>query len=109
MAGDTRSLKVWRGGAKPETAWRGGRNPKTEPGSIERETLGTIVALTEELGYVPSYREIGKRLGLESSKTVWSRIEWLEGFGLVTWPRTGSHRSSRAMVVTAKGKAFLEG
>lgn len=54
--------------------------------------LRAVQNLTDELGYPPTFREVGKRVGLSSPDTVYRRLLALRGRGLVVWedgkPRT---------------------
>jgi repressor LexA len=50
----------------------------------QRDVLLAIVDLTEEHGYPPTVREIGKAVGLCSTSTVWHHIETLRRLGYVT-------------------------
>lgn len=49
----------------------------------QRQILAVIRAFTAEMGYPPSVREIGERVGLSSSSTVQSHLKTLERRGLL--------------------------
>lgn len=49
----------------------------------QRKILDVIRAFTAEMGYPPSVREIGERVGLSSSSTVQSHLKTLERRGLL--------------------------
>jgi repressor LexA len=57
----------------------------TERGTTEKQQriLDVIRDFTAEMGYPPSVREIGERVGLSSSSTVQSHLKTLERHGLL--------------------------
>src|SRR5579871_206393 len=78
-------VALWRPRAK-----RGCRCPRREDTMIDRGTtekqqkiLDVIRDFTSEMGYPPSVREIGERVGLSSSSTVQSHLKTLERRGLI--------------------------
>lgn len=66
--------------------------------TIDADVLDAIRALTEELGFPPTVREIGEQLGTTSMSTVHMSLGRLRRDGRVSW-RSGQ---SRTLVVEAE-------
>ncbi|WP_433959298.1 transcriptional regulator [Cytobacillus horneckiae] len=58
----------------------------------QREALEAVINYVEKINYPPSYRELGKLIGLASSSTVSGILNRLKDKGFVSWeegqPRT---------------------
>lgn len=58
----------------------------------QREALEAVINYVEVKNYPPSYRELGKLIGLSSSSTVCGLLNKLKDKGFVSWiegqPRT---------------------
>jgi SOS-response transcriptional repressor LexA len=68
------------------------------------EALLAFGDLASELGYPPSVRDLGARLGLSSTSPVQRRIAALRSKGLITSP----HAAVRATVLTDRGRERYE-
>ena len=67
------------------------------------QTLTAIVLLTSKLGYPPTYKQIGKAIGVASNNTVAARIEKAVAGGYLT----SRARQARTLRITDKGIAFV--
>lgn len=68
-----------------------------------RQVLAAIDALTRQLGYSPTVREIGNAVGLASTSTVHGHIDRLQRLGLIA--HEGLPRTLR---LTEAGRRALE-
>ncbi|MEY8189525.1 transcriptional regulator [Peribacillus simplex] len=63
-----------------------------EPTKRQKEVLEAIKVYKTENGYPPSFRELGRAVGLKPSSTISSMLDSLRKKGYVTWqegrPRT---------------------
>jgi SOS-response transcriptional repressor LexA len=66
----------------------------------QREVFAFIVGFIAERGYVPSFREIGDGIGVNSLASVQKHIQTLQSKGLITFRAF----CSRSIEITPKGR-----
>jgi DNA-binding MarR family transcriptional regulator len=69
----------------------------------QRQVLGRLELLTRAVGYPPTMTELGRGLGLSTSRVL-GHLRALARKGLVTW----EPKRSRTLSLTAAGRAALE-
>jgi SOS-response transcriptional repressor LexA len=79
------------------------------PRARDIETVAAIRRLTLELGYPPTFDEIGADVGVRSKSTVFRRVERLRQLGWIENAH-GPHdyRSPRSMSLTGRGLLAIE-
>ena len=67
------------------------------------EVLRTLFALTEKRGYAPTIRELGNKLGIESTNAVKDHLKALKKRGLIEW----TPNRARTLRLTQRGLDLL--
>lgn len=73
------------------------------PTARQLEVLQAIARLTRELGFPPTFRELGESLGIESGNGIVDHLNALERHGWVTRMR----RTARSLLLTRSGSAWV--
>ena len=70
----------------------GGRWGTQEMTARQRLVLYAFIDLLAELGYCPSVRQIGKRVGIGVNANVWRHLHALQRLGYIEWETKGPRR-----------------